>query len=117
MPTSPQTAGDVLRSALATHGIQVIEDVSCFAVPLDARDLTTGVLSGRYIAVADRDPSVTNPADAHTGWVVALYDPHGEPIRTLLYPASLDPVDCAADCAATAAGVALFLATTGEPVS
>ncbi|MFE1270592.1 hypothetical protein [Streptomyces sp. NPDC058758] len=117
MPNSNQTAGDVLRSALATHGIQVIEDVSCFAVPLDAGDLTTGVLSGQYIAMADRDPSVTNPADTHTGWVVALYDPHGEPIRTLLYPAFPGPVDCAADSATAAAVVALFLATAGEPAA
>ncbi|MFJ8301324.1 hypothetical protein ACIQ9R_36235 [Streptomyces sp. NPDC094447] len=109
------TAGAVLRSALAERGIDVIEDVAAFMVPLDSRDLTTGVLSGQYIAIADGDPSVSNPADTHTGWIAALHDLDGEPIRTLYDAMSAGPVACAADSAAAAAAVELFLSTAGAP--
>jgi hypothetical protein len=113
---APETAGTMLRAALAIHGIRPVTDESSYAVPVDPQTPRAEALNVVHLAVADRTPTTEHAPAEHTGWVVALYDGDGAPVDGMgsLYAGGdgTAPVDCLTDSAAAAAAIANCLPYT-----
>jgi hypothetical protein len=115
---APETAGTMLRAALAIHGIRPVTDECSYAMAVDPKTPRAEVLNVFHLVVADRAPSTDHAPEEHTGWVVDCYDGNGQPggnSRPLWESGDgTARVDCLTDSAAAAAVIAYYL-PHGQP--
>ena len=107
-----QTAGHVLRAALAEYGITPDPDGfgMSFAIPLDPSTPVQEIRNRDHLVVGDYNPSIEHVPAAHTGWSVFRHDANGETVGDPLYISEGgELVDCAADSRAVAATIANYL--------
>ncbi|QKZ20280.1 hypothetical protein [Streptomyces chartreusis] len=106
MPSPAQaTAGTLLLSALAAHGITPQREPLSYVTPL-APGTTSGIpLDFPHLYIADQAPGIDHAPNAHTGWIVVLHDANGEPVRELYNTSGEHVVDCATDSAAAAKAI------------
>lgn len=117
-PTRAQkTAGEVLRAALAEHGVSVHTDHvgMSYAIPLDPATPAQEIYNRAHLSVADRNCSIEHDTAAHTGWTVFRHDETGTPVGDPLYIAGNgEVVDCAAESATAAAFISGWLTAHQE---
>ncbi|MBY8887235.1 hypothetical protein K7472_20630 [Streptomyces sp. PTM05] len=114
-----ETAGRVLRAALAERNVTVHEGTGpYYAIPLDPATPAQEVYHRAHLSVADRNTSTEHDSPAHTGWTVFLRDDNGESVGEPLYIAGDgEVIDCTVESAAAAAFIAGWLTAHQRPSS